>query len=349
MLESFETDCQAVVQDSNIPFGELQNKTILITGATGLIGQMLVRALCYFQKTVDVTVIAVVRNPQKAETMFSDLLGSHKLMLCVGDIMQPLAVEEPVDYIIHAASQTSSKGFVDTPVETIHTSLIGTENLLKLAQKKQVASFVYLSTMEVYGTPGANEKIDETHVSSLNTMAVRSCYPESKRMCENLCVSYYSEYGVPTSVVRLTQTFGPGVVYNDGRVFAEFARCAVEKRDIILHTTGETERNYLYIADAVRAILTVMLKAPAGEAYNAANEATYCSILEMAKLVADRIANGAISVWVEMETDIQKFGYAPALHMNLNTSKLKALGWQPSVDLEESFKRMIAYWEEQFH
>ena len=346
MLTTYEADCQAVLQDSNIPFSDLNHKTVLITGATGLIGQMLVQSLCALRNTVDVTVIAAVRNQEKAEKLFGHLLETGQLLLHVSDILQPLSIEQHIDYIIHTASQTSSKGFVDTPVETIHTALAGTENLLKFAVEKQVSSFVYLSTMEVYGAPETSEKISETHASNLNPMAVRSCYPESKRMCENLCASYHSEFGVPVSTVRLTQTFGSGVVYHDGRVFAEFARCAVEKRNIILHTKGETERNYLYVADAVRAILTVMLKAPAGEAYNAANEETYCSILEMANLVAEKIAGGKISVQIEMDEDINKFGYAPVLHMNLDTSKLKALGWKPAVNLEDAFRRMITYWEE---
>lgn len=346
MLNNYIHDYQLIAEDSNIPFSDLNDKTVLITGATGLIGQMLVQALCYIKKTVNVTVIAAVRNQAKAEKIFKNLVDDQQITLLVNDVLQPISTDLPIDYIIHTASQTSSKNFINDPVETIHTAFIGTDNLLNLAVQKQVKSFVYLSTMEVYGTPETSEKITEDHASNLNTMAVRSCYPISKRMCENLCCSYSAEYGVPVNVIRLTQTFGPGVAYDDGRVFAEFARCAVEKKDIILHTDGKTERNYLYIADAIRAILTVMLKSDAGEAYNAANEETYCSILEMAELVADKIAGGTIKVRIEAVDNLNQFGYAPVLHMNLETSKLRALGWKPVVDLEESYRRMISYWEE---
>ena len=160
-------------------------------------------------------------------------------------------------------------------------------------------------------------------------------------MCENLCVSYMKEYGIPVKIIRLTQTFGPGVTYDDGRVFAEFARCAIEQRNIVLKTKGETKRNYLYTADAVSAIFTVLLKGKSGEAYNAANEETYCSIYEMAQMVANMCGNEQISVEIEEKDSVEKLGYAPTLKMNLDTSKLRAIGWKPGTKLEEMFKMLI--------
>jgi nucleoside-diphosphate-sugar epimerase len=246
-----------------------------------------------------------------------------------------------VDYIIHGASQTSSKAFVNEPVETSLTAIKGTLNMLEFSKVNPIKGFVYLSTMEVYGSPDTDEKIFETHSTNLDTMRKRSCYPESKRMCENLCTSYFSEYGVPTRVARLTQTFGPGVQYNDSRVFAEFARCAIEHRDIVLNTEGKTMRNYLYVDDAVDAILTILAKGENGKAYNVANEDTYCSIYEMAKLVAEKCVNPPISVKINIPENIEQFGYAPTLKMNLATDELKKLGWQANIGLLESFKAMI--------
>ncbi len=243
--------------------------------------------------------------------------------------------------MIHAASQTSSRAFVEQPVETIFTAVNGTRSALEFARQNEVQCFVYLSTMEIYGAPVDDEKIDEKHGTNLDTMQPRSCYPESKRLCEVLCASWQKEYGVPVRVLRLTQTFGPGVRYDDGRVFAEFARCVIEGRDIVLKTEGLTCRSYLYTADAVSAILTVLLRGSDGEAYNAANEETYCSIREMADLAARECAEGKIKVRIEADKDPSVFGYAPTLHMNLDTSKLRALGWHPSCGLAEAYRRMI--------
>lgn len=307
---------------------------ILITGATGLIGQNVIKKL----QNKDVSIWAMVRNKKKA----IELLGEEnkRFSYIVGDVcsITPEAID--VDYIIHGASQTSSKAFIDEPVETVMTALQGTKNLLDIAKLSNAKGFVYLSSMEVYGSPSTDEKINETHSTNLDVMKVRSCYPESKRMCENLCASYASEYGVPAKVVRLTQTFGPGVKYSDGRVFAEFARCAIEGKNIVLKTKGETKRSYLHTEDAAEAILKVLFNGTTGEVYNAANEETYCSIYEMASLVAEKCAGGRINIIIE-EVDTEKIGYAPVLHMNLDTAKLRALGWQPRYGLEDMFTEMI--------
>ena len=307
---------------------------ILVTGATGLIGQTLVRKLINDGNSV----IAIVRNKEKAV----ELLGceNNKLEYVVDDVTTIEPKKFNIDYIIHGASQTSSRAFVTEPVETIMTAVRGTYNMLEIARLSNVKGFVYLSSMEVYGYPETDEKIYENHSTNIDPMNVRSCYPESKRMCESLCSSYLSEYSVPVKVIRLTQTFGPGVKYDDGRVFAEFARCAIEGRNIILKTKGETKRSYLFIDDAVDAISAVMYNGIPGEAYNAANESTYCSIFEMASLVANKFGNSKINVVIE-ENKIENNGYAPTLHLNLDTSKLKKIGWNPKVDLEEMFRLMI--------
>lgn len=320
----------------------LAGRAVLITGATGLIGKNLIHTLVSSNNLnllmKPIKIIALVRSLEKAQRVLKE---DYDFIECVvGDVEKRISISEQVDYIIHAASQTSSKAFIEQPISTINTAIIGTTNILELAREKEVKKVVYLSTMEVYGSPSTDEKINEKHGTNIDQMLVRSCYPESKRVCENLCVAYMKEYDVPINVVRLTQTFGRGVDYNDGRVFAEFARCVIEKRDIVLHTKGETRRNYLYTQDAVNAILTVLIRGKNGEAYNAANEDTYCSIYDMAQMVAKRCAHGEIKVRIEIE-DESKYGFAPVLKMNLDATKLKSLGWEAAVGLEDMFHILI--------
>lgn len=328
--------------EKSFDFSAFDGTTFLITGATGLIGSSIVSALLNHNKFTDnpIKVTALVRNQKKAEEIFKDYL-SENLSFLVSDIRNIPINKMDIDYIIHGASQTSSKAFVNEPTETIMTALDGTVKLLELAKINDVKSFLYLSSMEVYGAPETEDKVYESSPTNLNTMQVRSSYPESKRMCENLCACYASEFGVPANVIRLTQTFGPGVTYNDGRVFAEFARCAIEGRDITLNTKGETKRSYLYTADAVKAIVTVLKSGLIGKAFNAANEDTYCSIYEMASLVADKCADNKINVVIRESENTQKLGYAPVMKMNLDTSALRALGWSASVGLADMFGRMI--------
>lgn len=317
--------------------GKIDGSTVLISGATGLIGKYLVRFLAQYCRC---RVIAVVRDMEKAEKLWYSL--RNQVEYIHSDITQLKERDMGVDYMIHGASITSSRSFSDRPAEVIKISVDGTRRMLEFARRNPVRSFVYLSTMEVYGAPQKEDKIFEKDGTNLDTMSVRSSYPESKRLCENLCAAYLSEYNVPARSVRLTQTFGPGVEYEDGRVFAEFARCVKEKRDIMLHTKGETKRSYLYLADACTAILKVMTEGISGEAYNAANEETYCSIKEMAGVVAAENARGGIQVRVEPEDRLLKErGYAPAFCMNLDTSKLQGLGWKPETGLYEMYERMI--------
>ncbi len=298
-----------------------------------MIGQGLVKKASEF----GMKIIALVRNADKAKKLFCDIPDISYL---VSDIVDLQPADLGADYIIHAAAETSSKAFADRPAEIIKNNVLGMMNVLELARLNPVSSLVFLSTMEVYGAQQTEEKIDESHNAKLDTMNPRFCYPESKRLCENLCASYYREYGVPAKVVRLTQTFGPGVEYNDARVFAEFARCAVEEKDIILHTKGKTKRCYLSLDDGVNAIYTVLCKGVSGEAYNAANEETYCSIYEMAQMVAEKCAGGKIKVVIR-EDDISRYGYAPTFYLNLDTSKLKSLGWAPGDDLRKMFVQLV--------
>ncbi len=335
-----EEDFEQIYSTKSIDWQILTNKRILITGATGLIGSNLVNALLYANEVykTNINIVALVRDIEKAKKRF---ISDKNLEILTGSIEKPIDYAQNVDYIVHAASPTSSKYFITNPVETIKSSITGTTNLLDFAKEKNVTGFVFLSSMEVYGKPERGEIVTEEKVAGFDPYNVRNCYPISKKLCESLCRSYFSEYNVPTKVIRLTQTFGPGVEYGDGRIFAEFMRCVIEKRDIILKTKGETERCYLYTADAITSILTVLLKGKPGEFYNAANPETYCAIAQMAGLIAQEIAQNKIKVQYILE-DITKLGYANTLYMNLNTTKLQQLGWTPKTKLKQMFERMIA-------
>ena len=341
----------------SVPQFGWKNKNVMVTGATGLIGQAVVRRLV----SLGAHVTAVVREAQRGRDLFADLAEMDgKISFVVCDITKLPILGVKVDYIIHGAACTSSKAFVQDPVGVAMTSISGTTRVLELARISHAKGLVYLSSMEVYGTPAYDSLIDELHATNLNTMRARSSYPESKRMCECLCASYCSQYGVPAKVLRLAQTFGPGVRYEDGRVFAEFARCVIEGRDIVLHTQGETMRSYLYTEDAAEAILKVLMDGKPGEAYNAANEETYCSIYDMAQMVAKEYGQGKTRVLIEGQEDyfasesgtggnngsgssdvIRKYGYVSVMYMNLDTRKLRALGWQPTVGLKEMYGRLI--------
>ncbi len=336
LQEDFE-----LLAKSNVPFKALDGKKVLVTGATGLIGSQLIKSIACYNRIngTDIKVIAFVRSAEKAKKVFGDIPG---IELLVGDINSAISYDGDVDYIIHGASATSSRFFVEHPVETIYTAIDGTKNILEFAVEKKVEGFVYLSSLEVYGTPdGTKEKIGENDYGYIDQLNIRSSYSEGKRMVECLCCSYAAEYGVPVKIARLSQTFGAGVEYNDGRVFAEFARCAIEKRDIVLHTQGNTVRTYCYTTDAIAALIFILLQGEVGTAYNVTNMDTACSIKEMGQLVCDTFKDSGISVRIEIPENVAAFGYNPEMIIKLDASRLEALGWKAQVGMKEMFERLV--------
>ena len=322
-------------------FSFLEGKKILITGASGLIGRAIVTELLSHEWKKPAKVVALVRDENRARECFKALPQAN-LEYLVCDVCDLQPQDMGVDYVIHGANHTASRSFVEQPADVISGAVKGTENVLNFARANKVKGLVYLSSMEVYGSPETDGKIYENSPSYLDSTSVRSSYPESKRLCECLCAAYYSQYGVPAKVVRLTQTLGEGVAYNDNRLFAELARCVIEGRDVVLKTTGETRRSYLYVGDAVSAILTVLGSGKCCEAYNAANESTYCSVINLAQTVAATFGDGKVKVVIDTE-GAESRGFAPTLKMNLATDKLRNLGWKAETDLMQAFSVMIDY------
>lgn len=340
-----QEDLAAISQVDYIPWDKLAGQNVLVTGGTGLIGSTIIKAFCYANKVknLQVKIFALVRNVEKAERIFGH--ETENLHFVKGTVENLPTINVPVDYIIHGASPTASLFFVQHPVETIQIAVKGTSNLLELAREKSVKGFVYLSSMEVYGAPQVDTLISETQGCTLDSMVVRSCYPIAKRLCENLCASYAQEYHVPAKVIRLAQTFGPGVLKDDKRVFAEFARDAMDGNDIVLQTIGTSKREYLYTADAVTAILTVLLEGANGESYNAGNPETYCSIIEMAQFVVQQIAEDKIQVQFPYNETETSFKFPPFHHLHLDVSKLENLGWKATKNLKDMYLRMMAIME----
>lgn len=338
MLNStvFLEDLEWIASRDYIEWGKYKNKNILVTGATGLIGRTLVNALLYVSNKYElrINVIVIVRNKEHA----MDLFG-NKVEYIIGSVEYIYSFDKKIDYIIHAASPTASNFFVNNPVETIKTALLGTLNLLDYAKDSHILGFVYLSSMEVYGEVKDEISLTEDRLGFVNPLVTRNCYPESKRMCEALCNAYAKEYGIRTVSLRLAQTFGPGVAYSDERVFAMMARCALNGKDIKLNTKGTSRHPYIYTAQAVSAILCLLLRGDSGEAYNVANPKTYCSIFEMAGIVTKKIAENKISVITPMIED--KSRYPVPSFLNLNIDKIKKLGWSPEGNLEDMYFRMI--------
>lgn len=333
-----------LIVNSDIPFEKLRNTNVLITGATGLIGVSLVRTLLYLnrKKNMKIKVLALVRNKNKAKKIYGDLLKYPDLDLVISDITDKLDLKQNVDYIFHCAGVTTSKTMINQPVETLMISVLGTKNLLDLAVSKRVKSIVYLSSMEMYGSfSNLDHDVSEKDLGYIDPLNIRSNYPESKRLCENMCIAYLAEYNVPVKIARLAQTFGAGILPEENRVFAQFARSAINGENIILHTYGKSEGNYCYIRDAIKGLFIILIKGQDGEAYNVSNPKTHTTIVDMAEMVCEEFTDGKSKVLFDVPEG-NYFGYAADTKIKLDSEKLQLLGWIPEVDLKEAYKRLIS-------
>lgn len=331
-MDRIQIDIQTIIEKKEL-FDSLRGSTVLVTGATGLIGSMLVKVLLAANEAygLNIKLIGQIRNRKKVEELFADLVDKIEWVTSANVFC---------DFIIHTVSPTASKFFVEHPVETIKSSVESTMSILEVAAKNR-ATMVYLSSMEQYGVPYENgEHMTEDKVGLIDHLNIRSSYSESKRLCECLCVSYASEYSVDVKIARLAQTFGAGVPLNDNRMPMQFARAAVEEKNIILHTEGKSVSNFVYLTDAITGILTILVKGETGQAYNVCNDKETRSVREIAELVAINVADGRCHVVFEKK---ENMGYAPDVEMYLNSDKLRSLGWKAEVDMTEAYKRLAEY------
>lgn len=317
------------------PLGaELTGSSVMITGATGLIGSTLVRCLMALDNDISITI--PVRNHSKAIALYGSDASRLNIVEC--DLIEYCTLlNEEFDYIIHCASPTAGSYMNEHPVETYELAVETTRALLQYSRKHTIKGMVYVSSLEYYGQNLDDQIITENFQGYVDATSARSSYPMGKRAAEYLCFAYAHEYGVPAKVARLTQTFGAGVAADDNRVFAQFARSVMAGSDIVLHTTGESAKPYCYTTDCASAILTILLKGSNGEVYNVANQDTYISIRSMAEFLRDNF-NPKIKVTIEEHPDM---GYAPVTMLHLSSEKLMALGWKPQYDLKEMFRRLM--------
>ncbi|MGH2884213.1 MAG: NAD-dependent epimerase/dehydratase family protein [Solirubrobacteraceae bacterium] len=346
MPDVLRDDVETALNDSAIVWDRFRGATVLVTGATGTIGNGIARVLCAanVSKDLDLIVVAQGRDVVKGRRLEAEL-GARFLAADVRELSPATSGLDKVDFVFHTAGVTSSARMVASPEEVLATAVDGTRNVLDLAVELGASGVACVSSMEVYGR-GLSGAVAETDLGFLDPDDPRSSYPEGKRRAEALSAAYATEYDLRTTNARLGLTFGAGVPNDPAntRVPLQFARSVLARRDIELHTDGAGLTNVCYLADAVRALLLLATKGAAGEAYNVANSQASMTIREMAEVVAREVAGGTINVVVKPPEDIASRGYAPPSSHRLATDKIRALGWEPRYGMAAMYQRMIASW-----
>ncbi len=346
MNSIIRNDLKQIISSPIINWECFKESIVLITGANGILPSYLVYTLLYLNETknYNIKVIALVRDISKAETKFKDFLNDENLKFIVQDVCEEIFYSGNLDYIIHAASQASPKYYGIDPVGTINANIIGTINTLKLAKEKKVKSFLFFSSGEVYGNVSSDKcPIKETEYGYIDPIKVRSCYGESKRMGENLSVSWHYQYGINVKIVRPFHTYGPGLNFDDGRVFADFCKNIVNNEDIVLRSDGSALRPFCYITDAVIAYFKVLLDGKVGEAYNIGNPYCEISILQLAEILISLYPEKKLNLKKEiLKDDMTTVKMKSPLSRSVpDISKVESLGWKPIISIEEGFSRTI--------
>jgi UDP-glucuronate decarboxylase len=338
-----QEDVEMIVR-ADLPWSAFQGCTVLVSGASGFVPAYMVETLLHLNdaRNYGITVVGLVRNQGRAHTRFAYALGRKDLKFIVQDVSTPLSYPGTIDYVIHAASQASPKHFGRDPVGTLLANTQGTLNMLALAAEKKVKGFLFFSSGEVYGqVDPAKLPIKETDYGYIDPTDVRSCYAESKRVGETMCVAWHQQYLVPAKIVRLFHTYGPGMRLDDGRVFADFVRDIVEGRDIIMKSEGRAVRPFCYLADATAGFFTVLLKGENAHAYNIGNDKAEISIAELADTLVRLFPERNLKVIRQIQHRGQEYLESPISRNCPDISKVSRLGWEPSTTVEQGFARTI--------
>jgi nucleoside-diphosphate-sugar epimerase len=325
------------ITNLELPWDKIQNKTILISGASGMIGSCMIDAL--MNKDINIKIIALGRDEEKAKGRFYKYWDCNNFQFIKCDITGSIEDIGKVDFVVHAASNTHPQQYAIDPIGTITTNIIGTNNLLNYSVKNKVERFLFASSVEVYGeNRGDIEKFDESYCGYIDCNTLRAGYPEGKRAGEALCQAFIKQEGVDIVIPRLSRIYGPTMLMSDSKAIAQFIKKGVAKEDIVLKSEGTQFYSYNYVADAVSAFLTVLLKGECGEAYNIADDNSNIALKDIAKIISEFIGKKVV---FEYPDETESAGYSKATKAILDSTKLQSLGWKSKYDIESGLRRTV--------
>ena len=322
-----------------------EGKTILISGGGGFLGKFLVGTFCELNDTVFETpckVISVDNYITGIPHPHFNFKGRADVLEVWGDITHPLPIREPIHFIIHAAGIASPTYYKQFPLETIESAIMGVKNLLEFARRNPVEGFLFFSSSEIYGDPDPKfVPTPETYHGYVSSLGPRACYDESKRLGETIASVYQQKFGIPTTIVRPFNVFGPGMGHADKRALAMFAYQVLNDQPIPVHGDGTQTRTFCYITDAIEGFLRVLLNGKPGEAYNIGNNENEISVENLAKLFVQLEGGGGT---YELIPYPEHYPAGEPQRRCPDLTKAKGeLFYNPKVSIEKGISRFIEW------
>ena len=338
--KQYEDDIRTIAS-INIDWDSFKGKSILITGATGLIGTFLIDLLMYRNNKFnnDIVIFAVSRSKEKVFLRFNDYLNSRFFIFIQKDIQYSFELNAPVDYIIHGASNTHPIAYASEPINTIMLSILGAKSIFDFASIHNTKRTLFLSTVEIYGeNRGDVETFSEDYCGYIDCNTLRAGYPEGKRAAEALCQAYIKEKNIDILIARCCRVYGPTMGNDDSKVIAQFIKNAVNGEDIKLKSNGDQQFAYSYVADICSAILFLLLYGEKAQAYNIANTDIILSLKQIAEILSEYSGKKII---YDIPSSVESIGYSKVTKALLDCSKIKKLGWEAQYSLKNGLIRTV--------
>ena len=326
-----------------LPWDKLQQNSVLISGANGMVGSCLIDVIMYrnYQYGMNCMVYALGRNELKIKDRFSYCWEDRNFQFISQDINDPIIRSDikNVDFVLHLASNTHPIAYATDPIGTITTNIIGLKNMLDFAVDHHTKCMAFVSSNEIYGeNRGDVEIFDEGYCGYINCNTLRAGYPESKRCGEALCQAFIKQRGLYVVIPRLTRSYGPTMLKSDTKAISQFILKAIAGEDIVLKSTGNQYYSYTYVADAVSGLLTVLLCGECGESYNIADSCSDIMLKDLAEIIAEKAGTKVI---FETPDYLEQIGYSKATKARLSGQKINQLGWHAIYKIGDGVGRTI--------
>jgi nucleoside-diphosphate-sugar epimerase len=337
-------DINYILGKKHINWRALKNKKFLISGANSFIANYIIYLLIYLntKKKFNIKIHLLVRSKKSVMKKFITSDTKKFIKIIEKDITSKFIYNDKVDYILHLASNASPKFYAKYPIETALPNILGTYNLLRIKNINNIKSFLFFSSGEVYGI--SKNILHENRIYSNNNLNLRASYSESKKMGETLCYSFFKQKKIPIKIIRLFHTYGPCMNLNDGRVMMDFVRDSLCKKKITIKSNGNQKRTFLYIADAISGIFTILLKGKSGEAYNLGNCSEILSIKSLAQLFKKLVKN--IKIVYKERNRKERYQQSKFNILIPSTAKIAKLGFKANIKSAEGFSRTINYFRQ---
>lgn len=344
--EDIHLIAEAIKKDAK----KFEGKTLLISGGAGFIGSYILATIHELNNkhlSKPCRVISIDNFITGRKRRIVEEIKSDNFTFIEADVTKPLDIKGKVDYVVHAAGLASPVYYQKYPLETIESAIYGVRNLLDIGREKNVKSFLYFSSSEIYGDPDPNFiPTPETYRGNVSAIGPRSCYDESKRLGETICMVFYDKFKMPVKIVRPFNVYGPGMLPNDYRVVPMFISSALNGKPLPVHDKGNQTRTFCYISDAIVGFLKVLLSKKSGEVYNVGNDMDEINVLKLAMIVSNLFKNK-----IEVQTVKYPSHYPQDEPKRRcpDLTKIKInLGYKPNVDLKQGLSRVIKWYKEEY-